>query len=120
MANQLKASWGVKTVSGSVANVQGVVTDFSRSVEPSSSPLQSETGTDIGHTVYDKKKSVSATVMCKNNAQIPEPDSIITIAGEKYYVDRAEIAENNQSYTKFTLSASRFVNEPKVDTDYTV
>ena len=118
MANRLKASWGVKTVSGSVANVTGVVTDFSRSVEPVSSPLPSETGSDIGHTIYDRKTSISATVQCKNTAAIPAVDSIITVAGERYYVDRAELTESNQSYTKFSLSASRFWSEPIADTDY--
>lgn len=118
MANQLKASWGVKTVTGTVSTASGVVSDFERSVEPVAAPLSSETGSDIGHTIYDKKYSFSATVMCKNTTALPDVGTIITIKGQKYYVERASITENNQSYTKFAISGSGY-ETMKIDTDIT-
>ena len=112
--DRLRASWGVRT-KNSPSGVTGVVTDFDKGVEPVFAALQDEVGADIGHTVYDKKISISMTVQCKANSSLPEVDTIFTVGGIQGYVDRANITENNQSYMKFSVSISRFKNTPVVD-----
>lgn len=117
MADRLRASWGIKdTHRTAPSGVNGVVTDYDESLEPIMAALQNETGGDIGHTVYDEKKSISMTVQCKANSTLPKVDELITIGNVQCYVDRVGITENNQSYMKFALSASRFHVAPQIDT----
>lgn len=119
MANALRASWGVQQNHRTAPNsVSGVVTDYDESLEPVMAALQNEVGSDIGHTVYDTKRSVSMTVQCKVGSSLPAVDSLITIGGVQMYVDRANITENNQSYMKFSVSGSRFQHAPQVDPTY--
>lgn len=114
-ADALRASWGVKTGHrGAPAGVTGVVTDYDESLEPIMAALQDEVGSDIGHTVYDQKRSISVTIQCKSNSAIPAVDDVLTINGVQCYVDRANITENNQSYMKFAASLSRFFYAPLV------
>ena len=117
MADKLRASWGVKSNHRTTPNgVTGVVTDYDEALEPIMAALQDEVGADIGHTVYDLKRSVSVTIQCKSNSELPAVDSLIALGGIQLYVDRANITENNQSYMKFAVSASRFKYAPIVDT----
>ena len=117
MADRLRASWGVKTNHrGAPTGVTGVVTDYDESLEPIMAALQDEVGADIGHTIYDKKTSVSVTIQCKASSVLPAVDSTLTINNVTFYVDRANITENNQSYMKFAVSLSRFKYEPVADT----
>lgn len=110
MAN-LKASWGIKNNHRNApGGVSGVVTDYEERVEPSSAPLQDEIGADIGHTVYDEKYSISVTIQCAASSMLPKVNQPITIGGQTYYVESANITENNQSYMKFALSGSRYKN----------
>jgi hypothetical protein len=115
MANQLRASWGVQNRT-SPSGVTGVVTDYDESVEPVAAPLQDEVGADIGHTVYDKKTTVTMTVQCKANSSLPAVDSLFTVGNKTGYVDRANITENNSSYMKFSVTVSRFKANPQIDT----
>lgn len=117
MADRLRASWGVKSNHRNTPNgVTGVVTDYDEGLEPIMAALQNEVGADIGHTVYDQKRSISMTIQCKANSELPPVDSLITVGGVQCYVDRANITENNQSYMKFAVSASRFRIAPVVVT----
>lgn len=117
MADRLRASWGIKeSHRNAPSGVTGVVTDYDEGLEPVMAALQDETGADIGHTIYDTKRSISITIQCKSNSTLPEVDSLITIGSLQCYVDRANITENNQSYMKFAVSASRFKNAPIADT----
>lgn len=117
MADRLRASWGVKqTHRGTPNGVTGVVTDYDEGLEPIMAALQNEVGSDIGHTIYDQKRSISMTIQCKSNSELPAADSLITVGGIQCYVDRANITENNQSYMKFAVSASRFRHAPVADT----
>ena len=114
-ADALRASWGVKTGHrGAPAGVTGVVTDYDESLEPIMAALQNEVGSDIGHTVYDQKRSISMTIQCKANSELPQVDQLISVGGIQCYVDRANITENNQSYMKFAASLSRFFYAPLV------
>lgn len=117
MADRLRASWGVKsTHRNAPTGVTGVVTDYDEGLEPIMAALQNEVGSDIGHTIYDQKRSISMTIQCKANSELPPVDSLITVGGIQCYVDRANITENNQSYMKFAVSASRFRHTPVADT----
>ena len=117
MTDQLRASWGVKSNHRTTpSGVTGVVTDYDEGLEPIMAALQDEVGADIGHTVYDQKRSISMTTQCKSGSTIPRVDQLITVGGIQCYVDRANITENNQSYMKFSVSASRFRIAPIVDT----
>lgn len=119
MADRLRASWGVKTNHRNApSGVTGVVTDYDEGLEPIIAALQNEVGSDIGHTVYDHKRSISMTIQCKANSELPQVDQLITVGGIQCYVDRANITENNQSYMKFSVSASRFQHAPIADPVY--
>lgn len=117
MADNLRASWGVQRDHRTPPEkVTGVVTDYDEGLEPIMAALQNEVGSDIGHTIYDQKRSISMTIQCKSTSKIPAVESLITVGGIECYVDRANITENNQSYMKFAVSASRFRHGPAVDT----
>lgn len=115
----LRASWGVQANHASApSGVQGVVTDWSESNDPVSAPLQDETGADIGHTVYDKHRTITMSVTCKAGSSLPDVGSLFEVGGVQGYVQSCSVAENNQSYIKFNVTVERWNANPAIQTTF--
>lgn len=116
----LRASWGVQSNHASAPSgvSDGVVTDWGESNDPVAAPLQDEKGADIGHTVYDKHRTITMSVTCKAGTELPDVGALFTVGGVQGYVTSCSLTENNQSYMKFSVTIERWNANPIIATTY--
>ena len=101
------AAWGV---SGSVTGVTGVVQEIRHSNAAVLGTEQNELGAVIGQVIYDKKKTLTATILVASGTSLPEEGSAMTIDGVSCYCVNASIIESNTSYRRISVTAEAFTN----------
>lgn len=107
--------WGVsKTLGGDYAKC--IITDWECADETQSAYCQDQNGAVIHRQDYDKKTTVTATLMAPTSVKPPTftagSNATLTVDGNTYAVLSCREVESNRDFRKLVLTMERYVNWP--------
>lgn len=108
--------WGVdKTISGAFAG--GIITDWECADEAQVAYCQDQNGAVVHRQDYDKKTTVSATIMVSKETELPTftagTSSTLTVDGKSFAILSCREVQSNRDFRKVVLTLERYENWPK-------
>ena len=115
-ASPTTPGWGVdKTLAGDYANC--VITDWECNDETQAAYAQDNKGAVFHREDYDKKTTVTATLLAPSNIAAPDftagTPTTLTVAGKSFAVLACREVESNRDFRKLVLTLERYENWPK-------
>ena len=107
--------WGVsKILNGTYKGC--IITDWECADETQAAYCQDQNGAVIHRQDYDKKSTVTATLLAPSNIAAPTftagSNATLTVDGNTYAVLSCREIESNRDFRKLVLTMERYVNWP--------
>ena len=107
--------WGVSKILG--GDYEGcIITDWECADETQSAYCQDQNGAVIHRQDYDKKTTVTATLMAPTSITFPTftagSNATLTVDGKSFAVLSCREVESNRDFRKLVLTMERYVNWP--------
>ena len=108
--------WGVtKSLGGDYANC--IITDWECADETQVAYCQDQNGAVVHRQDYDKKTTVSATIMVSKETELPTftagTSSTLTVDGKSFAILSCREVQSNRDFRKVVLTLERYENWPK-------
>lgn len=109
-SNPSLPGWGVdKTITG---KENYIVTDWESSTETQSAYCYDNKGAVCHRQDYDKKMTITATVLAPEGSSLPQTTDTFTIDGVKFALLSCRLIESNRDFQKISLTLEAYANWP--------